>query len=180
MTETHGSGQWSHRRRGHSATPSVICLGSLKQRMTGLIGLERTSGGLSPTSWSWQGQLWGQTRLCRALFSWALKSSRDRACTTCLWWKSFPSSSAWNISGVHVSSAARITKTSSKRSPHHEKRMKAAVPGSTTITSPGKALLTPGAALGDIGKGPLYCPKLLHAHLGAAGLVHPAGRMMLV
>lgn len=143
------------------------------------MGLERTSGSLSPTSWSWQGQFWGQTRLCRALFSWALKSSKDRGCTTCLW-DSFPLSSAWNISDVHVRSAARITKISSKRSPHHEKRMKAAVPGSTTITSPGKALLTPGAALGDMEKEPLYCPKLLHARLDDAGLVHPAGKRMLV
>lgn len=86
----------------------------------------------------------------------------------------------WNISDVHVRSAARITKISSKRSPHHEKRMKAAVPGSTTITSPGKALLTPGAALGDMEKEPLYCPKLLHARLDDAGLVHPAGKRMLV
>lgn len=57
--------------------------------------------------------------------------------------------------------------------------MKAAVPGSS-ITSPGKALLTPGAALGDLGKEALGCPKLLRSHLDAAGLAHPAGKMLLV
>lgn len=140
--------------------------------------MERTSGDLSPTSWSCQGQLWGPIRLCRALSSWVLKSREDTGHTSCLWWNSFPLSSTWNVSGVHISSAARIAKTSSKRSPHHEKRTKAAVPGSTTIISPGKALLIPGAALGDLGQGPLCCPKLLRAHLDAAGLVHLAGQMM--
>lgn len=63
----------------------------------------------------------------------------------------FPLSSAWNVRGVHASSAARITKAPSKRCPHHEERTKAAAPGSSTITSAGKAQEQPW----EIGAGTL-------------------------